>query len=204
MGSIVCQEGSRGRESKASSGLANPLAPGCYKLRWRVQFFKVNLNILDQKTIKERHKTTFYTSFDNCGNPFNWPIRLSKNNRDDNFTSSRPDLPGRPPICFSAGYGKHVGPIKAYFMDYSRGHDMLSTQALLTPKDPGSNTRVEYWLEQSEYFGNMDEGWIYLEGNEPFQVVEKRRPILITCAIDSGNWLGGFRFGQVDFIKCTE
>ncbi|KAJ9625144.1 hypothetical protein H2203_005099 [Taxawa tesnikishii (nom. ined.)] len=98
--------------------------------------------------------------------------------------------------------------MKDYDIDYSQNHQLISDQILQRNwrkkvDDPSEGSiRVDRWVDQKEWWGNVDAGWFYLKAAQPFRVIEKAKPVLVICALDSRNWLGGLRFGGVEFEKC--
>lgn len=187
---------------------------GNYQITWRVQFFSTRLTDSDQLVITERRdKANFTTSqsnpletsdaettFNDCSNPFNWPVWSH---------ASAPDLPNRPQLCFSVGYGIHYPEkVKNYDVNFLKD-PLLSAQILQPgPKETVNNpaqgsVRVDRWVKQKEWWENVDRGWFHLKAEKPFKVMKGAKPVLVICALDSTNWLGGVRFGGVEFETCS-
>lgn len=170
---------------------------GMYKVYWRLQFFDSSWSTRDARVIREGMGTTHH---DYRGNPMNFPT-WHKNPRDEELRESIHDSPSRPAFCLSAGYRKRVLPINFDELSYGPAHDLLAHQILMpaetNPNVPDAKTRVDYWIQQEESLVNRDKGWVTFCHEVSFEVVKGRQPTFVVCAIDSGNWLGGFRFGGI-------
>ncbi|KAK5116883.1 hypothetical protein LTR85_009143 [Meristemomyces frigidus] len=175
---------------------------GSYKLHWRFQFFDTSWSNGDM-TFTEGPNQNGQPQYEYRGNPMNFPVWHRVAGKGV-LQHAMHDTPSRPALCLSAGYSKTVLPINFANLNYETGHDLLAHQVLLPaetmpgrPNPPQASTRVDYWLRQEEYFRRMHEGWIVLSPDMLFEVVKGRPPTFMVCAIDSGIWLGGFRFAGV-------
>ena len=177
------------------------IRPGTYRIVWRLQFFSSDLKDLDEKILiggRSYDPEQETAEFASCVNPFNFPVWK---------TGQDHDIPHRPALCLSAGYARSVHPTDLGQIDYSTGHELFAHQVLLPAQEdrsrrgtqdvPDTSTRVDHWIDQETFFENVDYGWIESRPAMYFSIVDGKQPTFVFSAIDSGNWIGGFRFGGV-------
>jgi len=116
-------------------------------------------------------------------NPFNYPMLVDK---------PYGDMPILPTLRLTVGYGGGL-PLDSHENEWGRDKKMIADQVT---SDRG---RRDIWLGPTDHARIIDQGWVGVEGGE-FVVLPKSHPVLVVSAMDSGVWLGGFRFGGVEII----
>lgn len=119
-------------------------------------------------------------------NPFNYPMLVDK---------PYGDMPILPTLRLTVGYGQGL-PLDNPENKWGRGSPMIADQVT---SDRG---RIDTWLGPSDHARIIDQGWVGVEGGD-FEVLPNSYPVLIVSAVDSGIWLGGFRFGGVEIIRLS-
>nr|OQO12555.1 hypothetical protein B0A51_17320 [Rachicladosporium sp. CCFEE 5018] len=183
------------------------IGAGAYKLHWRFQIFDTSWSSHDEKFIRDQMGII---QDEYHGNPMNFPV-WTRNHWSGVLQQSVHDSPSRPALCLSAGYAKSVLPTNFKDLNYEIGHDLLAHQILLKAEtsvtrspDSQASTRVDHWIRQDEFFQRRDAGWTVFSPSTLFQIGNGRQPTFVVCAIDSGNWLGGFRFAGVHLERVGE
>lgn len=178
------------------------LQAGFYRVTWRLQFFDVRYREADLQEIYRRQEDLSRVVNEDessslndasCRNPFKFPKWPDEPN---------PSLPNRPLLRLSIGYGSSPRRVSKYELRYGLGQHALADQVLLPAlKESMSVPRLDYFVTANEYWQNIDNGWLSIESEGLFEVLDGRPPVLTVTNIDTGDWQGGFRFGGVELRR---
>jgi hypothetical protein len=112
---------------------------------------------------------------------------------------SIPSLPHRPLLRFSIGYGSSSRRVFDYQLKYGLGQEAVADQVLLPNRH--ASPRLDMFMTANTYWKSIDNGWLRIQGDELFEVVDGRQPVIVISNIDTGDWQGGFRFGGVELRR---